>query len=194
MTSKKTDVFVLIFFLLFGILYSVTTKDLFIGKPAFAFVIFTLFPAIYLGIREKKPWIKIIFSTFIFGVLFGFFFEFIAEFNKSYSVISRIFPKILGVVPIDNILGHTMMTLLTLVFYEHFISRKRNPKISYRSKYAVFISLFAITTVILLFKYNPNLLRFDYSYSYMGLAAIIPPVSLGILKPQLIKDMAVTTI
>lgn len=194
MVNKKVDVLVLILFLFFGISYSIFTKDLFIGRAVFAFAIFTLPQVIYLGIRENKPWKKIIFATLIFGAINGFFFEFIAEFNMSYSVISRIFPKILGVVPIDNILGHTMMTLLTLVFYEHFINRKKSTKISYRSKYAIFLSLFAIATVILLFIYNPNSLRFNYSYFYMGLAAIIPPVILSIKKPQLIKGMAVTAI
>ena len=74
--------------------------------------------------KWKKNWKKIIISTLVFGGLFGFIFEFIAEFNHAYSVISTITPfKIFGVLPIDNVLGHMMMTMLTVVFYEHFVDR-----------------------------------------------------------------------
>lgn len=194
MTKKKVDVLVLISFLLFGILYSISTKDLFIGKAVFAFAIFTLPQVVYLGVRENKPWKKILFATLIFGTINGFLFEFIEELNRSYSVISTVFPKILGVVPIDNILGHTMMALLTLTFYEHFINKRKSSAISTRSKYAICISLIAISIVLIVFSYNQNLLHFDYSYFYMGLAAIIPPIILGIKKPQLIRDMTVTAI
>jgi hypothetical protein len=194
MTSKKIDMLVLIIFLLLGIAYSIFTKNLFIGKAVFAAAVFVFPPIIYLGIRGKKPWKKIVFSALIFGLLFGFFFEFIEEFNESYSVISRVFPKILGVVPVDNILGHTMMTFLTLVFYEHFVNQSKNQKISNRGKIIAFISLLAIAVMTILFKYNPNLLRFNYSYLYMGSIAIIPPILLGIKKPQLIKDMSITSI
>lgn len=194
MINKKIDILVLILFLFFGISYSIFTKDLLTGKALFAGAMFTLPQVIYLGIRENKPWKKIIFSTLIFGTLNGFFFEFIAEFNRSYSVVSTVFPKILGIVPVDNILGHTMMTLLTFTFYEHFINTRKISSISSKSKYAILISLSAIVIGILMFIYNPNSLRFNYSYFYMGLAAIIPPIVLGIKKPQLIKDMAVTAI
>lgn len=194
MVNKKVDVFVLILFLFFGISYSIFTKDLLIGRAVFAFAIFTLPQVAYLGIRKNKPWKKIIFATLIFGTLNGFFFEFIAEFNRSYSVISTVFPKILGIVPVDNILGHTMMTLLTFTFYEHFMSIRKSSSISSKSKYAILISLSAIIISLFMFSHNPNLLRFDYTYFYMGLAAIIPPVILGIKKPQFIKDMAVTAI
>jgi len=194
MTDKKVDVLILILFLFFSIAYSIFTKDLFIGKTVFAFAIFTLPQIIYLSIREKKPWKKIIFATLIFGTINGFFFEFIAEFNYSYSVISTVFPKILGIVPVDNILGHTMMALLTFTFYEHFINTRKSSSISSRSKYAILISLSSTTIILFMFIYNRNLLLFHYSYFYMGLAAIIPAVILGIKKTYLIKDMAVTAI
>lgn len=194
MTKKKVDVLVLISFLLFGILYSISTKDLFIGKAVFAFAIFTLPQVVYLGVRENKPWKKILFATLIFGTINGFLFEFIQEFNRSYSVVSIVFPKILEIVPIDNILGHTMMALLTFTFYEHFINTRKSSSISPRSKYAVLISSGAIAISLFMFIYNPNLLRFDYSYFYMGLAATIPPIILEIKKPQLIRAMTVTAI
>jgi hypothetical protein len=62
-------------------------------------------------------------ATLVFGSLYGFYFEFIQEFSHGYTVTSMLMPfKLFGVLPIDNILGHTEMTLFTLTFYQHFIS------------------------------------------------------------------------
>lgn len=192
--SKKIDILILIIFLLFGNLYSYITRDLYIGKALFSGIVFILFPAIYLGLRSKKFWKKIILSTIIFGGLFGFFFEFIQELNGSYHVVSSVLPKIFNIIPIDNILGHMMMTFLTLVFYEHFIDRKKSSHLSKNIFFALLPALSVIFLSLVIFFIKPDLLIISYSYFYMGIAAIIPPIFLGFSKPIFIKDMAVTAI
>lgn len=194
MTPKKVDIVVLIFLLLLGGLYTYLTKGLFIGKALFSGLIFTIVPAIYLGLRAKKYWKKIIVSTFIFGGLFGFIFEFIQELNNSYHVVSRVFPKILGTVPLDNVLGHMMMAFLTLVFYEHFIDRKKSPHISKNIVFALFPALLVIILSLIIFFITPNLLTVSYAYFYLGMAAILPPIVLGFEKPTFVKDMTVTAV
>lgn len=192
---KKLDILVLIGLLVVAVLYASLTRDMFIGKAAIAGVIYTIPPVIYLEIRRKKDWPKIIISTLVFGGLFGFLFEFIAEYTKAYSVISTIFPfKIFGVLPLDNVLGHMMMTLYTVVFYEHFVDREINHHISKHLKYAVLPAVFAIIAVIFIYFYKPTLLNSEYPYFYMGLAAIIPPIFLGFTRPKFIKNMAITAI
>lgn len=193
--GKKLDILVLLFLIGVGWLYATFTKDLFIGKAAIAGAVGTLLPVIYMGVRREKNWQKIIISTLVFGGMFGFLFEFIAEYTKAYSVVSTLFPfKIFGVLPIDNVLGHMMMTLLTVTFYEHFVEREISHHISKHLKYAVLPAIFAIITVILVYFFNPILLNSQYPYFYMGIAAIIPPIYLGFTRPKFIKNMAVTGI
>ncbi len=189
------DIIILLGFLLVGVIYANVTKDLYIGRSAFAGLVYTIPPVLYLSLRKKKNWKKVILATLIFGGLFGFLFEFIAEYNKAYSVVSVMFPfKIFGVLPIDNVLGHMMMTLLTIVFYEHFIDSELNHHISKHLKYAILPALFAIVTMFVLFFFSPSLLHSNHPYFYMGLAAIIPPLFLGFTRPQFIRNMALTAV
>lgn len=193
--GRKLDVLILILLIGFGIFYAFATKDLFIGKSVFGGLALTLPPTIYLGLRRKKNWGKISVATLVFGGLFGFVFEFFNEFNKAYTVISTIFPfKILGVLPLDNILGHMMMTTLTITFYEHFIGREVNHHMSKHLKFAVLPGLFAAGTILILFFFNRNALHVHYPYFYAGLAALIPPIYLGFRNPAFIKNMSETAI
>lgn len=193
--GRRLDVVILMLLLGFGIFYAFATKDLFIGKSVFSGLVLTLLPTIYLGLRRPKNWTKIIIATLIFGGLFGFAFEFFAEFNKAYTVTSRIFPfKIFGVLPLDNVLGHMMMTLLTITFYEHFVGREVNHHVSRDLKFALLPGIFAAVVIVLIFLLNKESLHARYPYFYAGIAAIIPPIYLGFRKPQFIKNMAETAI
>ena len=194
MSAKTIDVVVLIFLVLLGSLYTFLTRDLFIGKGLISAVVLAIPGVIYLGLRGKKHWKKIIISTLIFGALFGFIFEFIQEFNNSYHVVSSVFPKILGVVPLDNILGHIIMAFGTLVFYEHFVDRRKSSGISRHIYFVLLPTLFIIPLVLIVFFVNPELLKIPYPYLYAGVAAIIPTIILGFSRPAFVKDMAVTAI
>lgn len=193
--EKELDIIVLILFAIFGILYAFLTKDLFIGKSVFSGLIFTLLPTIYLGLRKKKNWTKIVVFTLVFGGLFGFIFEFFAEFNKAYHVVSTIFPfRIFGVLPLDNVLGHMMMALLTVTFYEHFIDREIHHKISKHLKFAILPGILGVFILLFLFFFNRDALSAKYPYFYAGIASIVFPLYLGFRKPQFIKNMAETAI
>ncbi len=124
--GKKLDLLALSVLVVLWDLYSYLTKDLLIGKAVISGAVYLLPATIYLGLRKSKNWKKIIVSTLVFGGLFGFVFEFIAEYTKSYSVVSLVTPiKILGILPPANVIGHMMMTMLTVTFYEHFIDREK---------------------------------------------------------------------
>lgn len=193
--GKKIDIIILIIFLFLGVTYANFTKGLYVGRSAISGFFLTIPPTIYLSLRKKKNWHKIAISTLLFGGVFGFIFEFIAEFNQSYSVISVLFPfKLFGVLPLDNILGHMMMTLLTIVFYEHFVDREINHHISKNLPHALLPSLFAIVFILFAFFFRQSLIRFSHPYFYMGIAAIIPPIYLGFTRPQFIKSMILTAI
>lgn len=195
MRKKEIDIFVLILLATGGILYASFTKDLFIGKATIAGAVYIIPSIIYLSLRKKKNWQKIIISTLVFGGAFGFLFEFIQEFNRSYSVISTLFPfKVFGILPLDNVIGHMMMTMITVVFYEHFIDREINHHISRNLKYAILPSIFAIGAVVLLYFLKPTSLFLPFPYSFIGIAAIIPPIFLGITKPRFVRNMVETAI
>ena len=95
--NARVDILVLILLFIFGVIYAYLTKNLFIGKGVIVVAIYIIPSIIYLHIRAKLSWPKIIVSAFVFGGLFGFFFEFIQEYTHAYVVTSSVFPfKILG--------------------------------------------------------------------------------------------------
>ena len=195
MRGKKLDVLVLVILAVAGIVYSYLTKDLYIGRATIAGSVYIIPSIIDLSLRKKKNWPKVIVSTLFLGGILGFLFEFFQEFNNSYSVISTLFSfKILGVLPIDNVIGHMLMTMLTIVFYEHFVDREVHHSISKNFKFAILPALFMFAVIISLFFLRPESLIVRYPYFYMGVAAIIPTLFLGITRPRFIKNMLETAV
>jgi len=192
-SGKRLDLLVMIGFLGLGSLYAYLTRNLFFGKPLFVFVVYTVLPSIYLGLREKKNWKKITIVTLLLGGIFAFFLDFIAEFTLSWSVVSRVFtPKILGVVPADNMLAYMMMTLATTVFYEHFLDDEKDPRISSNLIFGIVPGVVAVGLLLVIYFACPGLLHQRYPYLCLGLAAIIPPIIIAKEKPKLIRKMVTT--
>jgi len=83
-------------------------------------------PSFYLCMRAKKNYKKIGWGIVIFGFLFGFIFDFIQQINYVWGVPRLLIPwRLFGIWPVENLFGYAFMTLLILVFYEHFF-RQRN--------------------------------------------------------------------
>lgn len=142
----------------------------------------------YLGWRKRKPWRKITVSALLFGLCLGFFFDFIQEYTQAYTVVSCIFPRLLGVVPVDNILGHFMMAFFTFTFYEHFVAQKVNPNISYRFKYAIYLVATMIAAVIGIYYLHSSWLLMPYPYVIFGTLAIVPIFTYLYRHPQSARD------
>lgn len=187
--SKIIDIIVLILLVFAGYGYNLIMHDSYFGRAVFGMGAMVIPSIIYLCIRRPKPWLRLIVGSIVFGALYGLFLEFIQEFNHAYNVISVIFPKLFGVVPIDNIIGHSMMALLMFTFYEHFIPHNRTKKISIRVFYAVALGLVAITTTVLLYYFSPTSIKFDYSYSILGLIAITPLIILIFRRPSQVLSL-----
>lgn len=197
MVNKKliVDIIVLILLLLVASLYTYLTKDTFVGKSLFVGIVFTVLPTLYLGFRKKKNWKKIFAAVFMFGIIFGFAFSFIAEYTLSWKVISTISPfKLFGFNTFDTTLGIALMTLLTMTFYEHFVEKRISGKVPKKFWVALIPSLFVIILLIGIYLINPEFLQTKYPYFYMGIIAILPVLYLSIKNPKLISKMATTSI
>lgn len=187
-SAKRIDLLVLV-----ALVAAAFVCNLILVKNAKADIGFSLFiipGALYLGRRApKKPWRKILLSTLVFGGLFGLFFEFTQESTQSYEIVSRIFPKIAGVVPFDNVLAHMLMAFLTFIFYEHFINRRPNNNISPRIKYVASIASVLIIAEIFIHYFHPGLFQVRYPYLYFGTLAIMPPFILAYRHPAYARDL-----
>ncbi len=157
-------------------------------KPLIGAGLALLSPSFYLILREKKNLKKIFWAVLIFGGLFGFVFDFIETFNKAWIMEELVFPwKILGILPVDDILGFFMMTLLIVLFYEHFIDDEKDKRISKNTIFVLIPSILAAIAIVVLFSINPEILTISYAYLVGGIAAMIPLIIITILKPKLLR-------
>ncbi|MFY9228030.1 MAG: hypothetical protein WAO28_01745 [Candidatus Microsaccharimonas sp.] len=173
MNAKRIDVLVIILLAELAVLYNFFAVGSFFGTAMLGLAAFTVPPVIYMALRHRKPWKKIILATLVFGGLFGFIFEFVQEANLAYTVLSTIFPKFV-LFPIDNVIGHMLMALLTFTFYEHFLSESKSKAVSKRLGKVALIAAIVGVLLVIAYLLMPQLITFSYSYAILGLVAITP--------------------
>ena len=175
--------------------YAFLTKDLFLGKSLIVGAVFTLPPAIYLGIRKKKNWKKVFYAVLLFGLAFGLVFAFVAELTLSWEVLSTIVPvKLFGIHTIDTTMGIMLMTLLTIVFYQHFIEPDSNRRISKNfKKFLIPILLILISIFFYALFYMDNFPK-QYSYFILGIMALLPMIYFVFSHPKFLGKILVASI
>lgn len=180
--NKKIDL--LIVFILLGITAGISL--IFHLKPLIVFLLCLLLPSLYLILRKKKNFLKTFWAVIIFGVIFGFGFDFVVTLNEGWIVTQLVFPfRLFGFYPlIDDILAFMLMTLFIVVFYEHFLDDEKNRRISKNLIWALVPSLVILVFIIVTYFINPEFLRIPYTYLLAGLAAIIMPLALSLSKPR----------
>lgn len=182
--NKKFDLAVVSLLIMLGAGLSL----IFSLKPLVGGFISLLPPALYLILREKKNLLKIALAVIVFGMIFGFVFDFIATLNEAWIVTQLVFPvRIFGFYPLlDDIIGFILMTLLIVVFYEHFLDDEKNRKISKNFLVALIPSSIVLVFVLIAYLINPSLLKIPYVYLVMGLSAIVFPIFAVLYKPKLL--------
>ncbi len=183
--KKRVDILVVSLMIIISNIVSLifNLKPLFTG-------IFLLIPSFYMVFREKKNLKKIFIATFLYGFLAGFIFDFFEVFNKSW-VVNAILPKVLGIMPLDNLIGYIIMSFLMILFYEHFLDDERNKKISKNFILGLLPFLLVFFSLIAIFLTNPSVLKIPYAYLIGGLFAIIFPIIFSFFKPRIIPKFLV---
>jgi hypothetical protein len=158
-------------------------------KPLFGFLLITVVPITYLGLRELKPWRRILFASFVLGAILGAVFDLIQSFNNSW-VVNLVIPwKIFNVLPIDNILGYILMTLLTLIFYIHFFLPNQSSDIPKRFYILMCWVIGVATIVFVTFLLKPSSFLIRYPYLFGGLVAVTVPVSYLVRHPKSLNNI-----
>ncbi len=148
-------------------------------------------PSLYLCLRAKKNYKKIGWGILIFGLLFGFIFDFIQQANGVWSVPRLFIPgRLFGFWPVENLFGYAFMTLFILVFYEHFLDTSESPRLAKRHSRLFLFSLTIAALIIIAYATRPSSLIFSHAYLYGGLAAITFPILFSIHNPKILPKFA----
>jgi len=183
MNRKLIDLFVLISIIILSTFVILTFKV----RPLVSTIFYFILPALYLCVREKKNYKKILAASVVFGLLFAFVFDLLATFNNTWLVDQLVFPwKIFGVVPLDDMIWFFFLVFSTTAFYEHFIDDEKHKTISKHFKYALIPSILVLLAIIAIFIISPDSLKFSYSYLILGSIAATPLFYILYLKPEFI--------
>lgn len=158
-------------------------------------ILFFGIPSIYLLFRQHRQLRHIFAASVLFGVVFGFAFDFLAEINNAWSWAGTdqlVFPwKILGVVSIDVMVWFFFWVLFAVVFYEHFFEQDRKVRLSSHFKYALIPMLVVVVLLVVVYINKKELLFIPYAYFVLGVFTLLPFIYLLIKSrhslPKLIK-------
>lgn len=115
--------------------------------------------------------------------------ELLARMTDSWDV-SSIFPRLLGIAPIENMVYALVNLVYPLAFYEYFYDQDRSRKISSRWKLLVTAYLILFIGTFSLYFIAPELIKFDYWM--LGIAIFIPVfILLFTQKAHILKRLLV---
>ncbi len=186
---KKVDLLVLIGLAVFAVVTSYATQATFL----FSALLFLGLPSAYLLFRSRTKKKEAFVGTLIFGVLYCFLLDYMAELNHAWywQPDQLIFQnKIFGVVTPDAIIWTALWVLLVILFYEHFIDKDRKDRVSKRSWVVLVIGLILFATILWLQASDPGRLKVEYAYLIFGFCSIVTLFYVMWNKPSILPKIS----
>jgi hypothetical protein len=187
--SLRLDLTVVILLVVLAVPISLFFKTNFLTST----ILFFAVPSIYLLVKQKRQLGRIFAASGIFGIIFGFAFDFLAEVNNAWSWAGTdqlVFPyKILGVVNIDVMIWFFFWVFFAVIFYEHFFERDRAKKISSHFKYALFPMSVVVILLTIVHTFKQELLLIPYAYLILGIFTLFPFAFLMIKRPHILPKL-----
>lgn len=195
LSGKKLDLVVVISLNILGFLYAYLTRSTYIGTVLFSALAVLLPSMIYLALRKRKDWRKILLFTLIVGVIGdGLTLEFYAEITRAWNaaLIPSLPFKVLGVVPLDTLIAQGIIcTMYIAMFYEHFLHSERSKEISHKLIFGAFFAVALSFGLFLTHSISPTTFRnLPYAYLTVGSLIVIIPVAVAFRHPTIFKRMA----
>lgn len=138
-------------------------------------------PALYLWLREKKNWKKILAASVVLGVFQGMAWNLIAEQANTWVTHYTIYPLnviFVGKMPLGEFIWGFLILFYTITFYEHFLDKERSRKLSRHATLALGVGMASFFLAACLLVVAPEQVHFEYSYLLMGALILVP---LGLL-------------
>lgn len=186
--SRLFDLCVIIGLVLVSIPITIFGKVSFLAST----LLFFGLPSCYLIWRRPRNFKKALVAGVILGLVLGFSFDFVAEFNKAWgwSASFSLPANLFGVVSLDVLVWYFFWVFLAVAYYEYFIERDRSTKISPKAKWVFFGGLLIAAAVILTWKVAPGILRLTDAYATLGAITFLICGALLFKHPRLIHKVA----
>lgn len=168
---KKLDILVLVLLPVIAVLGSLVLRANFLTSA----LLFYGLPAIYLSWRNPHAVKRaFIFSLLAFPV--GFVGDYVATAAGAWYVPNPFFPRILSIVPVDDLIWGFLLVYVVVIFYEHFLDKGKHNLVDRKFKYGVYGVLSGLVVFFSIYLINPSLLHLPYVYFTFGAIGAFLPV------------------
>lgn len=168
----RFDFYIVLALVVLAMPMSLVLQANFLGSMVFFFAI----PSLYLLVRQKRQLRRIVSASALFGILFGFAFDFLGQVNNAWiwptPEQATFSAEILGLVSMDAMIWMFFWVLFVFVFYEHFFEHDREEKLSKNFKYALIPMGLVVLLMILAYLFSPEILNLKYTYLTIGLLSL----------------------
>lgn len=175
-------------FLLYPIIASILC---FVFKLNFAWSVFLFLglPSIHLSFLRPNLVLRTLTFSVIGSVPMGLVVDYVAHINKSWFVTSIFSYRLLGLVPIEDMIWVILFLYFVVMFYEYFYNGNLSKKFFGRHlKLLIAIELTITMIFLVLLKISPQLLIIHFFYFWLGLFFVFIPVVIElIINPELVK-------
>ncbi len=189
-TLKKIDIILLIIFPIIATVISLLIKANFLVST----LLFFGLPASWLSYRTPHKSLKTLIFSAIFALPFGIIIDYITAQDGSWYVPTTIFPfRLLGVIPIEDLIWGFLLVYTVVIFYEHFLDKGKHELIDKKMKYFILPAIILFILFLLIYSLNPDFLRIKYAYLLIGIVLILlPSITFLSFFPKLISKYVKT--
>jgi len=169
MSSKGIEI---IFFYTFFFLASALSVYLKLDFISFT-ALFTIPVIIYLSLKLKKYFKKILLEAFVISIPLEIILDSIAHLSKSWYVSSVFGIRIFGNMPIDDLIWTFLYVLLILLSYTYLFDHYKSKRLKKPFKIMSWVFLLLLFIFIQINNYFPTILSIPYFYSILTIFFLI---------------------
>lgn len=186
MKVKRIDLIIMVLFPIFAAIISLVFKVNYL----ILCILFFGIPAVWYSIKIPHIAIKTALFSLVASVPIAIIMDYICTLNNSWIVSHSIFPfKLLGIVPIEDVIWLFLITDSILIFYEYFLNKHKIEKtISPKMKYLIIILSLFFCFFFITYLVNPNLMKVSYSYFWTSMVFFFLPTVIFLINfPKLLN-------
>ena len=187
---KKVDIILLVLLPIISVVASLVFKANFLQS----ILLFFGLPSLWLSIRTPHKIKKTFLFSLILSIPFGVFIDYIAILDASWYVPTTVFPfRLLGIVPIEDLIWGFFIIYSTVIFYEHFLDKGKHNLVDKKMKYLVWPLVILLLCFFMVLVTKPELLVIPYAYFWVGtLFFFLPTVTFLSFFPRLLSKYVKT--
>ncbi|MFA6135817.1 MAG: hypothetical protein WC705_00400 [Candidatus Paceibacterota bacterium] len=141
----------------------------------------------FLWLKNSKK--RVLIFSIVTALLFGPPIELALRLANAWDVQSFFF-RPLGIIPLENMLFAFLNFFWVISFYEYFIDRSKEQKISRKFKFLVGLYILLLVIVFGTFIHNPTLIAINYAVASIPIL-IIPSLIIYFKNPKLLKKIVI---